>query len=109
MPRRATKQQVAVTIGLLAAVVAAGVWWAPHIWWSYLLSRNSVKVDPVKVIEMPAAKPTDGWFTCRVGPLTFKLPPSMADEAERSVANLPHALNLTTASQELTVMVPYEI
>jgi hypothetical protein len=109
MRTRATKQQIAVTIGLLIAIAAAGFWWWPHIRWSYMLSRNNIKIAPVKVVEMPPAKPAAGWFTCRAGAVTFQLPPAMAEEAERTVSATPQALTLTTASHELTVLVSTEV
>lgn len=108
MRTRATKQQIAVTIGLLIAVAVAGWWWSPHIYWSYLLSRNNFKVAPVKVAEMPLSPAPTGWFTCRVGALSFKLPASMAEDAERTLAKTPHALTITTPTRELTLLVPTE-
>ncbi len=86
MRRRATKQQIALTIGLLIVVVAAGFWWMPHIRWAFLISRNRARVPRIPVSVLQAPGKTNGWFTCRVGPLSFKLPPEMAEDAERSVA-----------------------
>lgn len=109
MAKRATKQQIAVTVGLFLAVAAAGFYWAPHIRWSYLLTRNSIKVAPVKVRDMPAATPSPDWFVCRAGALSLSLPATMAEEAERSVATAaPHSLTLTTPTHEITLMIPHE-
>jgi hypothetical protein len=109
MRTRATKQQIAVTIGLLIAVAAAGWWWSPHIYWSYLLSRNNYRMAPAQVVEMPTSRPAAGWFACRAGALSFKLPASMAEEAERALAKSPHALSITTPTHELTMSIPAEI
>lgn len=112
MPRRATKQQIAVTVGLFVAVAAAGFWWSPHIWWSYILSRKGINVPAVKVGPMPESKPSGVWFTCRAGALSLRLPAAMADEAERSVArdaHSAHALVLTSPTHELALRVPFEL
>ena len=108
MRRRATKQQIALTIGLLAVLVAAGSWWAPHIWWTFLIARNGAKIPSIPVSALNAPEQTTGWFTCRIGPLSFKLPPETAEEAERSVAKNRNAINLKTPSLELTIFVPFK-
>ncbi|MBI3864877.1 MAG: hypothetical protein HY290_23620 [Planctomycetia bacterium] len=106
MRKRATKQQIAVTIGLLVAVSAAGYWWWPHIWWSFLLSRNNVKIPAVKVTEIPAARPGAGWFVVHAGALSFRLPREMAAEAECSVSKSQNSLDLKSPTHEVSFMVP---
>ena len=108
MRRRATKQQIALTIGLLAVLVGAGYWWAPHLWWTFLIARNGAKIPSIPVSALQAPGQTTGWFTCRIGPLTFKLPPEMAEEAERSVAKNKHTIALKTPSVELLIFVPFK-
>jgi hypothetical protein len=109
MRRRATKQQIATTIGILTVLVAAGYWWSPHIWWAYMLSRNNAKVPRVPVSTLKAPGQTKGWFTCRVGAVSFKLPPEMAEDAERSVAKKANnMISLKTPTVELLVFIPFE-
>ena len=107
MRRRATKPQIALTIGLLAVLVAAGYWWAPHIWWKYLIARNGAKIPRVEVSALEAPGQTSGWFTCRIGALSFRLPPEMAEDAERSVAKDRNAIILKTPSGELLIFFPF--
>lgn len=107
MRRRATKGQILGSLGLLAAVIAAGVWWWPHIVWSFQIGRHGVKVQPVKVAEMKAPGKSADWSTCRLGPLSFKLPAQFVDEAERSIEQS----NVVLATPELTISinVPYKV
>jgi hypothetical protein len=108
MRRRATKQQIALTIGLLTVLVAAGYWWAPHIWWAYQISRHGAKVPSIPVSALQAPGHTTGWFTARIGPLSFKLPPEIAEEAERSVGKTRNTISLKTPSVELLIFVPFK-
>jgi hypothetical protein len=110
MRKPASKKQIAITIGLLLALLAAGTWWAPHIQWAYLASRNGWKLDRVKVVEMPPAKPRTGaWFKCQASSVSFQLPPAMAEEAERTVAKAGQSLLLTTETHTTTLFIPMEI
>jgi hypothetical protein len=106
MRRRATKPQIALTIGLLTAMVAAGYWWFPHIWWSYVIARRGAKIRSVPVSALHAPGQTKGWFTCRAGALSFKLPPDMIDEAERSASKENNAIIIKTRSSEVQFHVP---
>jgi hypothetical protein len=109
MRRRVTKQQIALTVGLLTVVVAAGYWWSPHIWWAYMVSRTGAKVPSIPVTTLQGAGQTQGWFTCTIGPLSFKLPPEIAEEADRSVAKKNKSMiSLKTPAVELLVFVPYQ-
>jgi hypothetical protein len=108
MRRRATKQQIALTIGLLAALIAAGYWWAPHMWWAYLIARRGAHVPSIPVSTLKAPGKTSGWFTCHIGALSLKLPPEMAEDAERSVAKERNAISLKTPSAELKIFVPFQ-
>jgi hypothetical protein len=51
------------------------------------LARYEVQVPRVAVAELKAPGQTAGWADCRIGPLSFKLPPELAEKAERSVEN----------------------
>jgi hypothetical protein len=109
MRRRVTKQQMALTIGLLALLVGAGYWWSPHVWWAFLISRSGAKIPSIPVATLQVPGQTQGWFTCRVGPLSFKLPPEIAEEAERSVAKKNKSMiSLKTPSLEMMVLVPFQ-
>src|SRR5579872_5081191 len=108
MRRRATKPQIALTIGLLTVLVAAGYWWAPHMWWAFLIARRGAQVPSIPVSALKAPGRTSGWFTCRMGALSFKLPPEMAEDAERSVAKERNTISLKTPDGELKVFVPYQ-
>jgi hypothetical protein len=111
MRKRATKQQIATTVGMLLALVAAGYWWSEHILWSYVVSRNKLAIAPVKnIAAMPKVKPRSGWFQCQAGAVSFQLPPEMGDEAERAVSKKSsQTLALTTSDHEVNVLIPYEI
>jgi len=109
MRRRATKQQIAVSIGILVAVAAAGFWWAPHIHWVYTLSRQDVKIAPVAVKELKASGATDGWAKCRIGPLSFQLPADFAENAGRELGKSPGTVTLTEGDLELTLFIPFRV
>jgi hypothetical protein len=109
MRKRATKQQIAVAIGILLAVAAAGFWWAPHIHWAYLLSRQDVKIAPVTVKELKASGQTAGWAKCRIGPLSFELPAEFAENATREVGKTAGTVTLTEGDLELSLFIPYRI
>lgn len=109
MRRRITKQQIALTIGLLTLLAAAGFWWSPHIWWAYNISRSGAKIAPVPVSPLQASGKTEGWFTCRIGALQFRAPPEIAEEAERSVAKKDKTMiSLKAPSVELLIFVPFK-
>jgi hypothetical protein len=109
MRRRATKQQIAVAIGILVAVAAAGFWWWPHIQWAYILSRRDVKVTPVAVKEFQATGRTEGWASCRLGPLTFQLPAEFAENARPEIGKAAYTATLTEDDLELTFFVPVRL
>jgi len=110
MRRRATKKQIALTIGLLILLVAVGYWWAPHVWWAFMISRNGAKIPSIPISTLQAPGQTQGWFTCRIGPLSFKVPPEIAEEAERSVAKKNKSMiSLKSPSLELMAFVPFQI
>lgn len=108
MRRRATKQQIAFTIGLLAVLAAAGYWWSPHLWWAYVIARNQAQIRSIPVSTLEAPGHTDGWFTARIGPLSFKLPPQVAEEAERALTKERNVISLKSPSGELQIFVPYQ-
>src|SRR5579863_7146445 len=108
MRRRVTKQQIALTIGLLALLVAAGYWWSPHIWWAYMVSRSGAKIAAVPISTLQAPGKTQDWFTCRIGPLEFQTPPEIAEEAERSVSKKDRTMiSLKAPAVELLIFVPF--
>jgi hypothetical protein len=103
-----TKQQIALTVGLLALLAGAGYWWWPHIYWAFLISRGGAKIPGIPISKLDAPGQTKGWFTCTIGPLSFKLPPEIAEEADRSVAKKNSSMiSLKTSAVELLVFVPY--
>src|SRR5258707_13483162 len=108
MQPRATKQQIAVSIGILALVAIAGFWWWPHIYWAYILSRRDVKVAPVVVKELKASGRTDGWATCRIGPLAFQLPADFAENASREIGKSAGTVTLTEGDLEVNLFIPYK-
>src|SRR5216684_2238272 len=105
MRRRATKKQIVASMCLLAAVAGAGYWWWPHLWWSFLMSRNAVKIPSVPVSMLEAPGKTAGWYECRIGPLSLKLPPELAENAERSVNKM--SISFTNSDQQMMVHVPH--
>jgi hypothetical protein len=110
MRRQATKKQVLTTIGILLALVAAGVWWWPHAYWSYNLSRHKFKLAAVKVDAMPPTDVPADWFMCRAGAVSVRLPPSMSEEAERSpVPETDGTILLTTEQNHILLMIPWKL
>jgi hypothetical protein len=109
MRRRATKQQIAVAIGILMAVAAAGFWWWPHIQWAYIISRNDIKVQAVAVKELKASGSIDGWASCRIGPLSFQLPSELAENAQRDLGKSAGTVTLTDGDLQLTFFVPVQM
>lgn len=110
MRRPVTKKQIAVTVGVLTVLVAAGYWWSPHIWWAFLISRSGAKVNSIPVAALEAPRQTQGWFTCQIGPLSFKVPSEIAEEAERSIAKKNKSMiSLKAPSVELLVHVPIQM
>jgi len=107
MRKRATKQQIVVSVCVLAAVAGAGFWWWPHLYWSFMMSRNHVRVPSVPITQLKAPGETAGWYDCSVGPLKLKLPPEIVEKAERSVGKT--SLNFTIANRELDIHVPFHI
>lgn len=105
MRRKATTKQVVISLGVLAAVAAASFWWWQHIAWSYLIARNQVRVPRVPVTEMKAPGRMEGWFDCRVGPLSLKLPPNLAEGADRSLGKA--SINFTDPEMEMAIVVPF--
>jgi hypothetical protein len=107
MRRRATKKQVVVSICLLAAVAGAGYLWWPHLWWSFLMSRNSVKIPSVPTSTLEAPGKTDGWYKCSIGPLSLKLPPELSEKAERAVNKT--SISFTTSDLQMMVHIPHKM
>ncbi len=107
MRKRATKQQIVTSVTVLALVIAAIVWWWPHLNWAFVISRGQLQVPSVPVTQLKAPGKTAGWYDCTIGPLTLKLPPEVVDSAERSTGK--SSLNFTLNDQELAVHVPVRI
>lgn len=107
MRKRATKQQIVVSVCLLAAVAGAGIWWWPHLHWALIIARNQVRVPSVPVAELKAPGKTSGWYDCKIGPLSLKLPAEIVEKADRSVEK--SALNFTTANAELAIHLPFQV
>lgn len=105
MRRRATTRQIVISLIVLAAVIGAGVWWWPHITWSFLIARNYVRIRSVPVSEMKAAGKTPGWFVCRIGPMSLKMPPELAESGDRSLGKA--SINFTDADMEVAINVPF--
>src|SRR5258708_4097710 len=105
MRKRATKQQIAASLGLLAAVVGAGYFWWPHVRLRFQLARNEVRIPGVAVAAMRAPGRTAGWSDCRIGPVSFTLPPDLAEKAERSVDKT--SIVFSATDRQFTVEVPY--
>jgi len=104
MRKPATKKQIVTSLCLLAAVAAAGWWWWPHIHFRFQLARNNVHIRSLPVNDLQAPGKTAGWFDCRLGPVSLRLPPALAEKAERSVDK--NFINFTTPDQQLTVVLP---
>ena len=83
MRKKATRKQIITTIIVLVTIVGACVWWGPHAYWSYMISRHKFRLVPAKVTTMPAAEPGKNWLLCRAGGFSIRLPPVLAEEAER--------------------------
>ncbi len=79
MRKRATKQQIAVSISVLAVVIGAFIWWWPHLYWSFIIARGQVRVPSVPVSELKAPGKTEGWYECTIGPLQLKVPPKIVE------------------------------
>ncbi len=107
MRKRATKQQIAGSIGLLAVVIGAGFYWWPHLIFKFQLARNNVRIPPVEVGEMKASGQTAGWSDCRIGPVSFRLPPDLAEKAERSVDQ--GTIVFAGTGRQLIVDIPYRV
>jgi len=107
MRKRATKQQIITSLGLLAAVAAAGWWWWPHIHFRFQLARNNVHIRSVPVTDLKAPGQTAGWYDCRLGPVSLRLPLAFADKAERTVDKA--WLKFATPEQELAIVLPSKL
>ncbi|HTI49773.1 MAG TPA: hypothetical protein VL475_02435, partial [Planctomycetaceae bacterium] len=107
MRKPATKKQIVTSLGLLAAVAAAGWWWWPHIRFRFQLARNNVHIRSVPVSELKAPGQFTGWYDCRLGPVSLRLPPALADKAERSVDKM--SIVFTAPEEQLTVVLPVRI
>jgi hypothetical protein len=106
MRKRATKQQIAASLGLLAAVVGAGYFWWPHVRLRFQLARNEVRVPSVAVAAMQAPGRTAGWADCRIGPLSFQLPPELAEKAERAIDM--SSVVFSATDRQFTAAVPFQ-
>jgi hypothetical protein len=107
MRKRATKQQIAGSICLLAAVAGAGYFWWPHVYLRFQLERNGVRVPRVPVAELTAPGMTAGWAECRIGPISLKLPPALAVNADRAVEQ--EMIDFSTPEEQFRTNVPYRI
>ncbi len=107
MRKRATKQQIAASVCILAAATAALIWWWPHIYWAYQISRGHVQIPRVLVTDLKAPGRIEGWYDCRIGPVSLKLPPELAEKAERS--NTKTSINFITPGQEVEIHIPCRI
>jgi hypothetical protein len=105
MRRRATTKQVVISLIVLAAVTAAGFWWWPHILWSFLIARNQVRIPRVPVTEMKSPGKTGGWYECRIGPLSLKMPPELAESADRALGKA--SIDFTDSDMEMAIAVPF--
>jgi hypothetical protein len=104
MRKPATKKQILTSLCLLAAVAGAGWWWWPHIHFRFQLARNNIRIRSVPVTDLKAPDKTAGWFDCRLGPVSLRLPPALAETADRTVDK--NSINFTTPEQQLTVVLP---
>jgi hypothetical protein len=104
MRKRATKQQIVISVSMLVVVAGACIWWWPHLAWAFMIARGQVRVPSVPVSELKAPGKTAGWYDCTIGPLRLRLPPEIVETAERSTGK--GTLNFTLKSQELAVHVP---
>jgi hypothetical protein len=107
MRKRATKQQVVVSLCVLAAVGGAGYFWWPHVHFRFQLARNEVRIPRIPVAEMKAPGKTTGWVACRIGPISLSLPPQILDKADREVGK--GSISFTTPEQQLTVEIPFRL
>ena len=107
MRQRATRGQILISIGLLAAVLLAGFWWWPHIVWSFQVARYGVKIPSVPVSQMRAPGKTADWSNCRLGPMSLKLPAQIAEEAERTAEK--NQVVLTAGDQQIAINVPFRV
>src|SRR5579872_1276575 len=107
MRRRPTKRQIAGSMCILAAVAAAGYWWSPHVWWAYIVARNHVTIPSVPVAELKAPGKTEGWYDCRIGPLSLKLPPELIEKADSSTAK--STIEFKGRDVELSIHIPYKV
>ncbi|MGE5194028.1 MAG: hypothetical protein ACM3U2_16150 [Deltaproteobacteria bacterium] len=107
MRKRATKQQIAASVGLLAAVAGAGYFWWPHIYFKFQLARNEVRIASVPVTELKAPGRTAGWADCRIGPVSLKLPSALAENADRSVEQ--GTISFSTPGQQFSTNIPFRI
>src|SRR5262245_39830800 len=107
MRQRATKRQIVISLCILAAVAGAGYFWWPHIYFRFQLARNGVNIRRVPVAELIAPGETSGWVACRIGPLSFRLPPDILEKSEREVSK--GSIIFTTPEQQLTVDIPFQL
>jgi hypothetical protein len=107
MRKRATKQQIAVSLGLLALIAGAAWFWWPHVYFRFQLERNEVHIPRVSVKQLTAPGKTDGWADCRIGPVSLKLPLELAEKGDRSVGKM--TIDLSTFDRILAVDVPRRV
>ena len=107
MRKRATTGQILGSLGLLAAVALAAVFWWPHIVYSFRIARYGVKIPGVPVTAMKAPGKTADWSSCRLGAMALKLPEDFVNEAERTVEK--SEIRLTTPELRVAINVPYRL
>jgi len=107
MRKRATKQQIAVSLSILALVAGAGYFWWPHIYFRFQLERNEVQIPSIPVKELQAPGNMAGWADCRVGPVSFKLPVDLAEKGDRSVGKM--TIDFSTSDRIVGVDIPRRV
>ncbi len=107
MRQRATKNQILGSLCVLAVVAAALIWWWPHLNWSFQISRNQVRIPGVPVTELKTPGKTAGWYNCQIGPVSLKLPPELAKDAERSVGKM--TVDFATPELDVSIHIPFKL
>jgi hypothetical protein len=64
-----------------------------------------VRIRSVPVTAMKAPGHTAGWYECRIGPLSLKMPPELAESADRALGKA--SIDFTDADMEMAIAVPF--
>ncbi|MSR58018.1 MAG: hypothetical protein EXS05_10120 [Planctomycetaceae bacterium] len=82
--RRPRTWIIGLTVLVVVMATSVLLHFRHHLLWKYKLQPLIGRIEPVPVSPMPVAGPTPGWYRCRIGPLSLRLPPKLVEKGKRS-------------------------